>query len=316
VTARTDEQPASPLRPVAFPVEEGKVRELVAAIAHPSRVYRPDGAPGDGLPAPLVFSRASVFVEPRATPVSDAVGTAPSHLRHAGHQWDVTLPLVAGRTYHVARWEPAGERLATASTGQSMRFAEFGRTITFDGGECVQRERMTVVAATSLRPPSLADEHRDRANVPPPAATVREARPWLGQPPGTVVERVDAAWLTRTSIVRFAGAIGDFTLVHHDVDTARRLGLPDVIAMGMLPAALLLARVETALGPSAVRACAVRFRRVVYPGEPIELEVCAEGTVRPMTEAFDLRLFAAGVCAVAAIVEADRRASEEWMAAG
>lgn len=308
-----EQRRVAPIPQVAFTVEEAKVRELAAAVAHPSRLYGSDVASDDGFPAPLVFSRASVFVERRATPVSDAVGVAPSELRHAGHRWDVNGPLIAGRTYDVTTWTPGGERHATASTGRPLRFADFDRTISQDGAR-VQRERMTVVAATSLRPPPFAEEHRDRVTVPPPATVVREARPWLGQHPDTVLERVDAAWLTRATIVRFAGAIGDFTPVHHDVDEARRLGLPDVIAMGMLPAALLIARAEAALGPAAVRTCTVRFRRVVYPGEPILLDVRASGTVGPGTEAFTLRLFAAGVCAVTALVEADRAAAEEWVA--
>jgi acyl dehydratase len=307
--------PAAPTG-TTFAVEEGKVRELVAAVGHPSRLYRADAVFSGGLPAPLVFSRASVFSEHRSTPVSDALGVAPSELRHAGHRWAVTGPLLAGRRYRVSTWAEAGARETASATGRPLRFVDFDRTICAGDGECVQRERMTVVVAISVRPAVQAGADRARASEPPAPPVVREEHPWTGRSPGELVERVDAAWLSRTSIVRFAGAIGDFTPIHHDTEEARRRGLPDVIAMGMLPAAVLLARAEAALGPGAARACTVQFRRAVYPGESLSLEVRACGDAGPGGEAFSLVLLAAGAPAVTAILEVDREAAEDWIVAG
>ena len=40
--------------------------------------------------------------------------------------------------------------------------------------------------------------------------------------------------LTRESLVRYAGASGDFNPIHYRDDVAERVGLPGVLAHGML----------------------------------------------------------------------------------
>ena len=45
--------------------------------------------------------------------------------------------------------------------------------------------------------------------------------------------------VTRTDLVRYAGASGDMNPIHHDEDFARASGLPSVMAHGMLSAGLL-----------------------------------------------------------------------------
>jgi acyl dehydratase len=49
--------------------------------------------------------------------------------------------------------------------------------------------------------------------------------------------------VTRTQIVRFAGAAGDFNPMHHDEAFARAAGQPSVFAMGQLQAAILASMV-------------------------------------------------------------------------
>ncbi len=79
--------------------------------------------------------------------------------------------------------------------------------------------------------------------------------------------------ITRTDIVRYAGAGGDFNPVHHDDVYARSLGLPSVFAMGLLGAGY-LSRVLTAeFGAAAVQRFTVRFRAQVWPGETLDLAV-------------------------------------------
>ena len=45
--------------------------------------------------------------------------------------------------------------------------------------------------------------------------------------------------LTRTDIVRYAGASGDFNPIHHDEAFALSAGMPGVMAHGMLSAGIL-----------------------------------------------------------------------------
>ena len=73
--------------------------------------------------------------------------------------------------------------------------------------------------------------------------------------------------LTRTDIVRYAGAAGDFNPVHHDEFYARSAGFETVFSVGMLQAALLGTYVTDWLGPANVRRFGVRFRAQVWPGD-------------------------------------------------
>ena len=73
--------------------------------------------------------------------------------------------------------------------------------------------------------------------------------------------------LTRTDLVRYAGASGDFNPLHHDHAFAASAGLPDVMAHGMLSAGLLASALTGWFGPGSVRRYSVRFRSPVWPGD-------------------------------------------------
>jgi acyl dehydratase len=79
--------------------------------------------------------------------------------------------------------------------------------------------------------------------------------------------------ITRTDIVRYAGAGGDFNPVHHDDVYARSLGLPSVFAMGLLGAGYLSRVLAAEFGASTVQKLTVRFRAQVWPGETLDLSV-------------------------------------------
>jgi 3-hydroxybutyryl-CoA dehydratase len=82
--------------------------------------------------------------------------------------------------------------------------------------------------------------------------------------------------VTRTQIVRFAGAGGDFNPVHHDEEFARRAGQPTVFAMGQLQAAMLANLAADWLGPRRLRSFAVRFTAKVWPGDELILTATRE----------------------------------------
>jgi acyl dehydratase len=77
--------------------------------------------------------------------------------------------------------------------------------------------------------------------------------------------------ITRTDIVRYAGAGGDFNPVHHDEELARQLGLPSVFAMGLLGAGYLSRLVADWLGLGNLRFFRVRFAAQVWPGDVLEM---------------------------------------------
>ena len=90
--------------------------------------------------------------------------------------------------------------------------------------------------------------------------------------------------VTRTQIVRFAGAAGDFNPMHHDEAFAVAAGQPSVFAMGQLQAAMLASAVAGWLGRENVLGFGVRFREKVWPGDALVLSGSvveqAEGTLR------------------------------------
>ena len=81
--------------------------------------------------------------------------------------------------------------------------------------------------------------------------------------------------VSRTDLVRYAGASGDFNPLHHDESFARDAGLPMVMAHGMLSAGLLASFVTRWFGVGSVRRYKVRFRDRVFPGDVLE----AKGSV-------------------------------------
>lgn len=80
---------------------------------------------------------------------------------------------------------------------------------------------------------------------------------------GEVVAQADFA-LTRDSLVRYAGASGDFNPIHYRDDVATRVGLPGVLAHGMLTMGLAVQPVVDWAGdPGRVVDYQVRFTRPV-----------------------------------------------------
>ena len=70
--------------------------------------------------------------------------------------------------------------------------------------------------------------------------------------------------IERATLIRYAGASGDFNPIHWDERTATAVGLPDVIAHGMLTMAIAVRVVTDWLGdPGAVLDYKVRFTKPV-----------------------------------------------------
>ena len=70
--------------------------------------------------------------------------------------------------------------------------------------------------------------------------------------------------LTRESLVRYAGASGDFNPIHYRDDVATRVGLPGVLAHGMLTMGLAVETLVPWLGDSdRILEYGVRFTRPV-----------------------------------------------------
>jgi acyl dehydratase len=97
---------------------------------------------------------------------------------------------------------------------------------------------------------------------------------------GTVVPERQIQ-VTRTDLVRYAGASGDFNPIHWSDRVAGAVGLPGVIAHGMLTMALAARLLTDWTGdPAAVVEYGVRFARpVVVPDNDEGVTVTTSGTV-------------------------------------
>ncbi len=89
--------------------------------------------------------------------------------------------------------------------------------------------------------------------------------------------------LTRTDLVMYAGASGDFNPMHHDEIAAQQAGLPSVFGHGMFTAGLLATAVTNYVGIGNLRSYRVRFTKQTWPGETLTTSVTVRDT-RPGNE--------------------------------
>jgi len=93
---------------------------------------------------------------------------------------------------------------------------------------------------------------------------------------GDTREQVLVENLTRTQIVMYAGASGDFNPIHHDEQFATKAaGYPSVFAHGMLSMGMTARLVTDWLGDGVLTEYGVRFVKQVWPGDTLT----AKGTV-------------------------------------
>ncbi|MFT3797160.1 MaoC/PaaZ C-terminal domain-containing protein [Microbacterium sp.] len=90
--------------------------------------------------------------------------------------------------------------------------------------------------------------------------------------------------LTRESLVRYAGASGDFNPIHYRDDVAARIGLPGVLAHGMLTMGIAVETIVEWLGDAGrIVEYGVRFTRPVV----VDAESGADLTVTAKVGALD-----------------------------
>ena len=98
--------------------------------------------------------------------------------------------------------------------------------------------------------------------------------------------------LTRESLVRYAGASGDFNPIHYRDDVAAAVGLPGVLAHGMLTMGLAVGTIESWLGDTGrILEYGVRFTKpvVVDPETGADVTVVAKvGAVDDESARIDL----------------------------
>ncbi len=79
--------------------------------------------------------------------------------------------------------------------------------------------------------------------------------------------------LTRTDLVMYAGASGDFNPMHHDEVAAQAAGLPSVFGHGMFSAGLLATAITNYVGIGNLASYRMRFTKQTWPGEVLSTNV-------------------------------------------
>jgi acyl dehydratase len=79
--------------------------------------------------------------------------------------------------------------------------------------------------------------------------------------------------LTRTDLVMYAGASGDFNPMHHDEVAAQAAGLPSVFGHGMFSAGLLATAITNYVGIGNLASYRMRFTKQTWPGEVLSTTV-------------------------------------------
>ncbi|HTZ09253.1 MAG TPA: MaoC/PaaZ C-terminal domain-containing protein [Acidimicrobiales bacterium] len=83
--------------------------------------------------------------------------------------------------------------------------------------------------------------------------------------------------LTRTDLVRYAGASGDYNPMHHDEVLATRAGQPSVFGHGMFSMGLLGSALTDYVGAGHVTNYKVRFSRQTWPDEELVTRIVVKG---------------------------------------
>ena len=84
--------------------------------------------------------------------------------------------------------------------------------------------------------------------------------------------------LTRTDLVKYAGASGDFNPMHTDEVAAQAAGMKSVFGHGMFTMGFLGSALTDYVGVGNLRSFAVRFTKQTWPDEVLTTRIVVTGT--------------------------------------
>jgi acyl dehydratase len=84
--------------------------------------------------------------------------------------------------------------------------------------------------------------------------------------------------LSRTDLVMYAGASGDFNPMHTDEVAAKAAGLPSVFGHGMFTMGFLGSALTDYVGVGNLRSYKVRFTKQTWPDEELTTRIVVTGT--------------------------------------
>ncbi len=87
--------------------------------------------------------------------------------------------------------------------------------------------------------------------------------------------------ISRTDIVRYQGASGDFNPIHHDIEFAKSAGFEDVFVVGMLVAGYLATFASDLVGVESINKFKIRFQAQTWPDDLI---ICSAKIILTQSE--------------------------------
>ena len=284
-----------------FPIDESHILQFARAVGDPNPIYTDHDfaatTPVGAILAPPTFMMAADHFDdayarrPRlgevwfgsGRTVSGVVGSGPQQTGfHAEqefvyHRHPVVGDVLAATEREGNRWQKQGRR------GGTLRFRE---TIT----DLVDQHQRPVITATfvGVTTEKLVDAAPTASLTAPAPTTAVPNGTAAGEPLAAIarlgphelgasrtLQLVDD--LTRTQIVMYAGASGDFHPLHHDATFASSMGYPGIFAHGMLTMGLTSRLVTDIVGHATLQRWAARFGGTVWPGDTLTATatVCA-----------------------------------------
>lgn len=98
--------------------------------------------------------------------------------------------------------------------------------------------------------------------------TVNAKRQYKDVSPGETLDEFSIK-ITRTHIIKYVGAGGDFQPIHHDEAFAKSIGLPSIFANGLMHGGMLSRIITDWAGDGVLKRYKLRFTGIVWPDDTL-----------------------------------------------
>lgn len=241
----------SALTPFDVAVERWPLRAFSKATGQDDPVYwdvtaaRAAGYPDLLVPPTFLFCLEMSGPDP--TEVYERLGVDYAHVLHGEQHFTYHRLVFAGESLYFS----AGITDLYEKKAGALSFIVWVTRVTDAKGAEVADLRSVMV----VRNPSRASDTRIKRKAPEWGAV--EA--W----------RSEDGPITRHRLGLYAGASGDYNPLHIDVDFAKRAGMSDVFAHGMLSGAYAAKLLTNSFGQSAIRSLSLRFVSMTHIGDEV-----------------------------------------------
>jgi acyl dehydratase len=262
--------------PIRYEVGREKLREFAVALGETDPVYHDEqaarAAGHPDLPAVPTFPVVLSFRAGAMVNGDPALGLDYSRVVHGQQAFTYRRPVRAGdRLLATAR------AAAIETRGRHELLTIATRIVTEDGEPVCEASSLLIsrgtgvegggrsgaAPATDQGPDDLAEPADGQAVADGPRRSVTGVA--VGDDIGELREPIE-----RLDLIRYAGASGDFNVIHWSDEAATAVGLPGVIAHGMYSMGVAARLVAGWAGdPAALRRLRVRFAAMIRPGQTL-----------------------------------------------